>query len=65
MRSSMVTPAETTPAGPYHRWPLGRGFERYYGFMGGDTDQWHPDLTHDNHSVRQPATPQEDRKSVV
>ncbi|MGZ4728968.1 MAG: arylsulfatase [Acidimicrobiales bacterium] len=55
----LTPPAETTPAGPYHRWPLGRGFERYYGFRGGDTDQWHPDLTHDNHSVRQPATPQE------
>ncbi len=55
----LTPPAETTPAGPYHRWPLGRGFERFYGFMGGDTDQWHPDLTHDNHSVRQPATPQE------
>ena len=24
-------------AGPYDRWPLGRGFERYYGFLGGDT----------------------------
>ena len=50
-------PQETTAAGPFDRWPLGRGFERYYGFMGGDTDQWHPDLIDDNHSVRQPATP--------
>lgn len=55
-----LTPAQdTTPAGPYDRWPLGRGFERYYGFLGGDTDQWHPDLTYDNHSVRQPAQPSE------
>ncbi len=55
-----LTPApETTPAGPYDRWPLGRGFERFYGFLGGDTDQWHPDLVHDNHWVPQPATPQE------
>jgi arylsulfatase A-like enzyme len=55
-----LTPApETTPAGPYDRWPLGRGFERFYGFLGGDTDQWHPDLTYDNHSVRQPAQPAE------
>jgi arylsulfatase A-like enzyme len=53
-----LTPApETTPAGPYDRWPLGRGFERYYGFLGGDTDQWHPDLTYDNHSIRQPSQP--------
>lgn len=55
-----LTPAaETTPAGPYDRWPLGRGFERYYGFLGGDTDQWHPDLTYDNHSVRAPAQPED------
>ena len=55
-----LTPSqETTPAGPFNRWPLGRGFERFYGFMGGDTDQFHPDLVHDNHSVRQPATPAE------
>ena len=52
-------PEHPTPAGPYDRWPLGRGFERFYGFLGGDTDQFHPDLVHDNHSVRQPATPQD------
>jgi len=50
-----LSPAEeSTPAGPYHRWPLGRGFERYYGFLGGETNQWFPDLTYDNHSVPQP-----------
>ena len=26
------------------RWPLGRGFERFYGFLGGETHQWYPDL---------------------
>ena len=25
-------------------WPTGRGFERYYGFLGGETNQWYPDL---------------------
>jgi arylsulfatase len=55
----LTPPEETTPAGPFTRWPLGRGFERYYGFLGGDTDQWHPDLTHDNHWVRQPAMPED------
>ena len=30
------------------RWPLGRGFERFYGFLAGETDQYHPDLVHDN-----------------
>jgi arylsulfatase len=55
----LTPPQETTPAGPYDRWPLGRGFERYYGFLGGDTDQYHPNLTYDNHSVRPGATPEE------
>ena len=35
-------PEHETPAGPYDRWPLGRGFERFYGFLGGDTNQWYP-----------------------
>ena len=44
-------PTPRRSAGPFDRWPLGRGFERFYGFLGGDTDQWHPDLVHDNHWV--------------
>ncbi len=55
----LTPPEETTTAGPFNRWPLGRGFERYYGFLGGDTDQWFPDLVHDNHPVPAPATPEE------
>jgi arylsulfatase len=55
----LTPPEETTTAGPFHRWPLGRGFERYYGFLGGDTDQWYPDLTHDNHPVAPSKTPEE------
>jgi arylsulfatase len=50
---------ESTQAGPYHRWPLGRGFERFYGFLSGETNQWYPDLTYDNHSVPQPKTPEQ------
>jgi arylsulfatase len=46
-------------AGPYDRWPLGRGFERFYGFLGGDTSQWHPDLVYDNHQVEPPRTPEQ------
>jgi arylsulfatase len=41
------------------QWPLGRGFERFYGFLGAETNQWYPDLTYDNHHVEQPATPEE------
>ncbi len=49
---------ENTAAGPFHRWPLGRGFERFYGFLGGETNQWYPDLTRDNASVPQPRPPE-------
>jgi arylsulfatase len=55
-----LTPAtEMTAGSPKHRWPLGRGFDRFYGFLGGETDQFHPDLYHDNHQVDPPATPEE------
>src|SRR5688572_1458366 len=36
------------------RWPLSRGFERYYGFIGGKTNQWSPTLVHDSHYVEPP-----------
>ncbi|WP_158059214.1 arylsulfatase [Halorussus halophilus] len=55
-----LTPAESgSAAGPYDQWPLGRGFERFYGFLGGDTDQYTPTLVYDNHQVEPPATPDE------
>ena len=50
---------EENMAGPFDTWPLRRGFDRYYGFLPGETDQWYPDLTYDNHSVTPPATPDE------
>ena len=40
------------------RWPLGRGFERFYGFLGGESNSWYPDLVHDNHQIDPPATPE-------
>src|SRR5512136_896740 len=55
-----LTPADQiSAAGSYARWPLGRGFERYYGFLGGDTHQYYPELVHDNHSVEPEKTPEE------
>jgi arylsulfatase A-like enzyme len=55
-----LTPTEQiSAAGPYDRWPLGRGFERYYGFLGGDTSQYYPDLVYDNHQVEPPRKPEE------
>ena len=46
-------------AGPFDQWPLGRGFDRFYGFLEGETDQFHPDLVRDNHSVEPPAKPED------
>jgi arylsulfatase len=55
-----LTPAEAnSAAGPYDRWPLGRGFERFYGFLGGDTHQYYPELVRDNMQVEPPSTPEE------
>jgi arylsulfatase A-like enzyme len=39
------------------QWPLGRGFERFYGFLGAEANQWYPDLVYDNHPVEQPSSP--------
>ena len=41
-------------AAPRTRWPLGRGFERYYGFFEGQTDQFTPALVDDNHLIEPP-----------
>jgi arylsulfatase len=55
-----LTPSEQiSAAGPYDRWPLGRGFERFYGFLSGDTHQYYPDLIYDNHQVDPPKTPEQ------
>jgi len=40
-------------------WPLNMGFDRYYGFIGGETNQWYPDLVEDNHAIDQPYSPEE------
>ncbi|MGA2784699.1 MAG: arylsulfatase [Candidatus Bathyarchaeia archaeon] len=40
-------------------WPLLRGFDRFYGFFGGECDQWYPTLIEDNGYVQQPYTPKE------
>ncbi len=44
-------------AGPYDQWPCQRGFDRFYGFLEGETDQFHPELVYDNHSIEPPAGP--------
>ena len=40
-------------------WPLGLGYDRFYGFIGGETNQWYPELIEDNHFVQQPAQPED------
>ncbi len=48
----LVPDYETSAAGPFDRWPLGRGFERYYGFLTGMIDHWHPGcLVQDNQII--------------
>jgi len=54
-----LTPTfETSTSGPYDQWPLQRGFERYYGFLEGETNQWDPELTQDNHHIEAPDHPE-------
>ncbi len=55
-----LTPSyETGPQGPFDRWPLGRGFQRFYGFLSGVADQFHPELTRDNSLVEPPCGPED------
>ena len=48
---------DCSAAGPFSQWPLGRGFDRFYGFLEGETDQFSPSLTEDNHHIDPPAKP--------
>ena len=47
---------QCSAAGPFDQWPLGRGFDRFYGFLEGETDQFHPELVCDNHPIDPPAS---------
>ncbi|MEZ5310464.1 MAG: arylsulfatase [Microthrixaceae bacterium] len=50
---------QCSAAGPFDQWPLGRGFDRFYGFLEGETDQFHPDLVCDNHPIDPPRGPED------
>ena len=50
---------EMNLAAPRRNWPSGRGFERWYGFLGAETNQWYPELVYDNHPVDPPKSPEE------
>lgn len=45
--------------GSRSQWPLAKGFDRYYGFLGGETNNWYPDLVNDNHFIEQPYGPED------
>lgn len=46
-------------AGPYDEWPTGRGFDHFYGYLLGQTNQWYPDLVSDTKRIDPPATPEQ------
>lgn len=56
----LVPEEEANMAANKRNWPVGRGFERYYGFLGGETDQWYPDIVYDNHFIEPPYEPKMD-----
>lgn len=54
-----VAVQDIAAGGNLKNWPLGMGFDHFYGFLGGETNNWYPDLVEDNKFVAAPATPEE------
>jgi arylsulfatase len=54
-----VPEQDVAPGGSRSEWPTQIGFDRFYGFLGGETNNWYPDLVEDNHFIEAPATPEE------
>jgi len=50
---------ETSPMGPFRQWPIGNGFEYFYGFVAGETNQWYPSLYEGTTPVEPDRTPEE------
>lgn len=50
---------EATPVGPFDHWPTGSGFEYFYGFVAGETNQWYPAIHEGTKLVEPPKTPEE------
>jgi arylsulfatase A-like enzyme len=50
---------EVSPVGPFHQWPTGSGFEHFYGFVGGEANQYYPGLYEGTTAVDPPKTPEE------
>jgi arylsulfatase len=54
-----VAEQDVAPGASRKLWPLQKGFDRFYGFLGGETNNWYPDLVEDNHFIDQPYSPEE------
>ncbi|KQM82067.1 arylsulfatase [Agromyces sp. Leaf222] len=54
-----VPEEDNAPGGSRSMWPVQLGFDRFYGFLGGETNNWYPDLVEDNHFIDQPYSPEE------
>jgi hypothetical protein len=52
-----VAEPDVAPGASREEWPLRKGFDRFYGFIGGETSQWFPDLVEDNRFIDQPYMP--------
>jgi arylsulfatase A-like enzyme len=50
---------QSSPMGPFDAWPTGSGFEYFYGFIGGEDNQWYPSLYEGTNPVEPPKTPEE------
>jgi arylsulfatase A-like enzyme len=50
---------QSSPMGPFDHWPTGSGFEKFYGFVGGETNQWYPALYDGVAPVEPPKSPEE------
>jgi arylsulfatase len=54
-----VPQEDVSAGGSKSEWPLNKGFDRFYGFLGGETNNWFPDLVEDNRFIEQPYSPEE------
>ena len=54
-----VPEEDISAGGSRSEWPLSKGFDRFYGFLGGETNNWYPDLVEDNRFIEPPYTPDE------
>ncbi len=54
-----VPEEDIASGGSRNEWPLQKGFDRFYGFLGGETNNWYPDLVEDNRFIDQPYGPED------